>query len=555
MAKELKKNGFVDGTLITYVSVIFTKILGALYIIPFTAIVGESGMIIYSCAYLIYSLVLNASTSGIPTAMSILISEQNTKGLHRAKMKYYRVGMMVTVTVGFLLCMILEIFAGNISSFYINNIAENSGEISVGELTNAIRAIGLCLLVVPFLSIFRGFLQGQRFLAVSSYSQVIEQVSRIAVVLIGAFVTINILEFDVSVGVNIALLGAGIGALFAAAYLKIKARNSKDVLIGVSDETDLPSTKTIIKRFLAYSIPVFIVAISGNIYDLVDNLVVVSLISDFGSKNAMLIGSIISTYGPKISMIVFSLSMGLTNSIVPAMAAHVANEEYDEANKKLCTAVNIILGISAPISMGIFLLSDSVYAMFYGSEGGAYGGFMLKFIILISVVSSIKITLCMAMQGLKKTVTVCAATITGILVNIGLDYALILMLYHVFSMGETSYIGAFIATIVGQSTCIAIILISLRKTLNFRYGSIVRTGIKILIPTAVMSVVIGLFQLVLPIPAGRGIVQIAYLCAYGVIGAVIYLVLSYKNGVLYEVFGHKIVDKLLIKLHIKKEKA
>lgn len=551
MAKKLKKNGFIDGTFITYISVIFTKILGALYIIPFTAVIGENGMVIYSCAYLIYNLVLNASTSGIPTAMSILISEHNTKGLHKTKMKYYRVGMAVTMLAGFLLFLLLEIFAGNISSFYISQVAKNTSQMSVGALTNAIRSVGFCLLVVPFLSIFRGFLQGQRFLAVSSYSQVIEQISRIAVVLAGAYIAINVLGFEISVGVNIALLGAGISAAVAAIYLKLKAKNSKDVLISTSDETDVPTTKYIIKRFLSYSIPVFIVAISGNVYDLTDNMVVVSLISGLGYKNADLIGSIISTYGPKISMIVFSLSIGLTNSIVPAMAAHVANKEFKEANKKLCTAVNIILGVSVPMSMGIFFLSDPIYAMFYGKNGAEYGGFMLKFIILISVVSSIKITLCMAMQGLKKTVTVCVATITGILVNIGLDYALILLFYHVFGLGEKSYIGAFIATFIGQMTCILIILVSLRKSLNFRYGSIFRTGIKILIPTVVMSVVVGLLQSFLPVSSTRGISQILHLCVYAAVGGIIYLALAYKSGALVQVFGENTVNKVLSKLHLK----
>ena len=47
MAK-LKKNGFVDGTLLSYASIVFTKLLGLFYIIPFTALIGEDGMVIYS---------------------------------------------------------------------------------------------------------------------------------------------------------------------------------------------------------------------------------------------------------------------------------------------------------------------------------------------------------------------------------------------------------------------------------------------------------------------------------------------------------------------------
>ena len=548
MAKKLKKNGFIDGTLITYASVVFTKVLGAFYIIPFTAVVGKSGMIIYNCVYLIYNLVLSASTSGIPTAMSILIAEQNSKGNHRTKMKYYRVGMLVTVITGFVLFLLLQIFAVQISEFYIGN----SNEIAVSDLVGAVRITGICLLLVPFLSIFRGFLQGQNILAVSSYSQVIEQVGRVAVVLFGSYIAVKILNLNVSVGVDIAMLGAAIGALLAIIYLKLKTRNSDDVIAVNSEETDLPSTWFIIKRFIAYSIPVFIVAISSNLYENANNKIVVSLLTDFGFENGMYIGSIISTYGPKISMIVFSLSMGLTASIVPAMSAHVANKEYKEANQKLCTAINIILGISVPMSMGIFLLSDPIYSMFYGTDSASLGGFMMKFIILISVVTSIKMTLCMAMQGLKKTFTVCFATITGLLVDIALCYGFISRFYNVFNIGELCYTGAFLATVISQSICIAIILISLRKTLNFRYGSILKTGFKVLVPTVVMSLLVGLLQLLLPVPIERGLMQIVYLCGYALLGGLVYLVIAYKNGALYDIFGENQVDRIMIKLHLKK---
>ena len=196
MAKKLKKNGFVDGTLISYLSIVFTKILGVLYIIPFTALIGENGMIIYSCAYLIYNLVLNASTSGIPTATSILISEYNTKELHKSKMKIYRIGNAISMGMGITFFIILQFFANSIADFYLNKMASSYQNVSVADVASAIRCIGVCLLVVPFLSIFRGFLQGHKVLAVSAFSQVIEQVTRIAAVLLGAYIAVRVFNLS-----------------------------------------------------------------------------------------------------------------------------------------------------------------------------------------------------------------------------------------------------------------------------------------------------------------------------------------------------------------------
>ena len=78
MKAKLKKNSFIQGTLIASLSLIFIKILGALYVIPFYHIIGEEGGTLYSYAYSIYGLFLNISTAGIPVAMSMIISEYLT---------------------------------------------------------------------------------------------------------------------------------------------------------------------------------------------------------------------------------------------------------------------------------------------------------------------------------------------------------------------------------------------------------------------------------------------------------------------------------------------
>ena len=230
MAKKLKKNGFIDGTLVSYISIVFTKILGMLYIIPFTALIGTGGKYIYSCVYIIYNLVLNASTSGIPTATSILIADYNTRELHKTKMKIYRVGNAVSLSMGILFFLILEIFANQIAEFYTTTITTQT-TVSISEFASAIRCIGVCLLVVPFLSVYRGFLQGHKILTVSAFSQVVEQIVRIGVVLLGAYFVVRQLHLSSTLAVDVALLGAGVGALAAIIYLKTKTRNSDDVIV------------------------------------------------------------------------------------------------------------------------------------------------------------------------------------------------------------------------------------------------------------------------------------------------------------------------------------
>ena len=59
-----------------------------------------------------------------------------------------------------------------------------------------IKYISLCLLVVPFLSVTRGYLQGNKYVSISSFSQLVEQLARIFIVLLGSYIAINVLHFQ-----------------------------------------------------------------------------------------------------------------------------------------------------------------------------------------------------------------------------------------------------------------------------------------------------------------------------------------------------------------------
>ena len=88
----------MHGTIIASLSIIFVKILGALYVIPFYKIIGEQGGALYSYAYTIYNLFLNISTAGIPIALSMIISEYITLDNIDAKERTFKIGKKIILT-------------------------------------------------------------------------------------------------------------------------------------------------------------------------------------------------------------------------------------------------------------------------------------------------------------------------------------------------------------------------------------------------------------------------------------------------------------------------
>ena len=94
----MKKNSFLQGTLIASFAIIFIKILGALYVIPFYKIIGEQGGSLYSYAYNIYNLFLTISITGFPIAISKIVGEYNEKGMFDAKEKAFKLSKFIVLT-------------------------------------------------------------------------------------------------------------------------------------------------------------------------------------------------------------------------------------------------------------------------------------------------------------------------------------------------------------------------------------------------------------------------------------------------------------------------
>lgn len=548
MGKKMKKNGFIEGAVIAYAAIIITKILGAVYSIPFYSIIGERGSIIYSFAYNIYVLFLDISSSGIPIAISIVISEYASKGMLRTKEKAYKLGLRVVLTLSVIAFLALQIFANQIGRYFISDMTEG---VTVNEVAMAVRAISYCLIIVPFLSMRRGYLQGHKCMAPSSTSQVIEQFLRIAFVLVGSYLVIYVFKFGTTAGVCTALFGAFVGAAAALVYITVKRRKNKELFAVNPDEAEnIPdTTKNIIRKLLTYCFTIVIVSVSASIYNIVDLKFLLMGLKGTGYSDVdtQTIASIASTWIPKICMIVVALAMGLTNSIAPHMAESFAQGKLKEVNLKLNQGIGTIIVASVPMATGIAILSEPVYRLFYGQS--VYGTNILAAAIILNVIGSVVSVVSMAMQSIGRGTPVIICTIIGIVINAGLDLPLIYLFSY---LGIPAYLGATAASIIGQAATLIMLLASLYKKFKFSYMPSVVTFLRTIIPTCAMAGVVLLISYFWKVTDTRGILLLVQLGVYALAGAVVYLVLSYKLGALTVIIDKDKIKKILRKLHLAK---
>ena len=544
----MKKNSFIEGTIFASLSFLIIKFLGAIYVIPFYAIVGELGGALYSYAYTVYSLIINICTIGIPHAISKIISEYNTLEMYEAKERTFKIGNKIMVILSTILFLLMFIFAKQAAYIFIGDI-DSTGN-SIEDVVLVIRSISFCLLIVPYLAIKRGYLQGQKFITVSTTGEVIEQVVRVAFILVGSYLAINVFNAKTSIGVAIAVFGAFIAGLAAYIYLDVKIRkNKKEFNMPSKNQKDKVSNKTILKKIVSFSIPLMIVSITTDLYNMTDLSLIIRGLGYLGysGKVAETIGSVMATWASKICLIVNAITFGLTINIIPHMSSSYVKKDYKTINNQFIKSIAMVIVIGLPMSIGISLLANEVYYIFYGAS--EYGGIILRLLPYSIMLGNINMVVNTTLQSLDKFKTIYISTFTGLLTNALLDIPLMILCDKI---GIYPYYGAIISTMIGTSISLTISLRKLKKDMNFEYKELLNIIKKALLPLTSMIVVVLILEYFIGPLFTTRITSIITCIICAVVGAIIYGVISYKNNLLYNSLGEEYVNQILRKIKLKK---
>lgn len=541
----MKKSGFIEGTVIATAAIVITKILGMLYVIPFYAMIGIQGSALYAYAYNIYVIFLDISSAGLPVAISKIIKEYNTLGMMDAKVRAYRLGKRIINIVSVAAFIILFIFAESIASLILGDL---QGGNTISDVAFVIRCVSFAVLVIPFLSVSKGYLQGHNIINVSSFSQVIEQVVRIAVILGGSYIALNVLHLSLTTSVGIAVFGAFAGGLAAIMYILFNMRKHKKELSLTDDvKKDKISDKAIIKKLISYAVPFIIIDVGVSVYNFVDMVLISRTMTSLGFDAATteFITSSVSAWAGKISMVVNSIAMGLTVSLIPNIVEAFTLKKWKLVESRLNKALQIILVTCIPMVLGISLLATPIWSVFYGTEELALGGLVLAVYIFVSLFFNLYMVTSSTLQSLNKFKAVYFTTLLGYITNALLDVPLMLICN---ALGLEPFIGAILASVCGYSLSVFTALRVLKKEQKLKYGDTFKTLLKTLVPATVMVVVVLLLKMIVPVNYASKASCILYIAVISIIGAIVYLVIAYKQGLLDKVFGREYLNKIIKKI-------
>lgn len=537
----MKKNTFLTGAFVTTLGIVLTKLLGVFYVIPFHALIGEEGGALYGYAYTIYSIFTSLATAGIPLAISKIVSEYQTLGYYNTKKRVFVLGKKISLLLGFISFLLILIFAPVLARAILGDVV---GGNSVEDVTFVLRVIGTAILIVPTLSIYRGYFEGHRFMNPPSISQVLEQIVRVSIIIFGSLLSVKVFHLNLRTVVGISLFAASVGAFVAYLYLvdkKIKNKAKFNERIRPVNEP-IVTDKIIIQKIIVYAIPFIAIDIFKSLYNYVDMVTVVKglvHVAKYSAIDAESVYAMLSTWANKFNMVVVAISSGVIVSLIPNLTESIIKDDKVDIEKKIVKAYSVLLYITIPLTLGISFLAKPIWLLFYGES--IYGPSVLSYSVFSGFMLGLFTLSIVIIQTLKDYKFVFISLGIGLFFKILLNYNLMAAFYQ---MGNPPYYGVITATIIGYLISFIICSILLHFKYHIRFEEVVKNFIDIMCGSLLMILILFLFKFIVPFESSIWIGNFAIILFYGIMGMVLYFVYAYFTGLSKKIFGNEIVKTI-----------
>ncbi|SOC36636.1 putative polysaccharide biosynthesis protein [Ureibacillus acetophenoni] len=534
----------MKGTAILTIGMFLSKVLGLIYIFPFYAIIGEENLALYQYAYIPYSIMLSIAISGLPLAVSKFVSKYNTLGDYESGYKLMKSGMLVMTITGIAAFLLLNALATPIANVVIKS---DEQVFSVEQVATVIRWVSFALIVVPFMSLVRGFFQGYNKMEPTAISQLIEQIVRIVFLLVGSFIIVVLLKGKPETAISLSVFAAFIGAIGGLLILGVywKKYNEEFTLLRNSSRgtTSNLQLSKIYKEVLTYSIPIIFVGLANPLFQLVDMLTFNNAMASIGMSSVSDIYFMMINFTThKVVIIPVMLATSLSLALIPTITKYFTQGEYGLLRSAMDKSYQILIFITLPAALGISVLSNEIYFMLYSeSEMGAS---VLAHYAPVAILFALFQVTAALLQGIDYQKWIIFSLLTGILVKLMINTPLIKVMQAD---------GAILATAIGYGISIVINLFVLKKVLNYRSKMVQRRILLIVILSIIMAVAVFITQKLLiamlgPVDSKISAIFISIICIG--VGIAVYGILSFRLGLAQKMLGDRIT-RLAAKVGLK----
>lgn len=397
--KKRKSQSLLNGALVLSISTLVVKLIGVIYKIPISNMMGAVGRGYFDSAYNLYIPIYTISMAGLPVAMSKMVSQQVALGRFRdAKMIFKVAARLFTFTgiVGTVLLLAL--------AYPYAMIAKTN------EVIPAILAITPSIFFCCMMSIYRGYYNGLRNMNPTAISQIVEAVGKMLFGIVAAKMVITYGYGQFEAGEKVfgkvvaneaetlsaiypyaaaaAAIGVTMGTILGMFYMMIMHKVKGD---GIT-RTELINSprplegKAIAKTLIAIAIPVVTSSVIFSLTNLIDALTIQNRLDSVILNNLDTIKTMYAAplaqahvldadikdflYGAYTLSLDFknlipSITMTLGVSAIPALSAAYAVRDKRVLKTSIESVLRVTMIMALPSGIGMGVLAEPILNLFY----------------------------------------------------------------------------------------------------------------------------------------------------------------------------------------------
>ena len=525
-----KKQSFIAGALTSSAGIFISKALGLLYIVPFTAMAGETNMVFYSKVYTYYDLLLQICSAGIPFAVAALVAKYANNEDYKTVILIRKISMGLLLTSGVILGSIFALSSKNLSALILG---PNSNVADIQTLRNLFMILSVAVFIVPFLSSFRGFYQGLKEMKAYAFSQVIEQLVRVLSLLFLGALVVYVFHFDRIYSVYTAIASITISALFAIGFFVQFDKKNFYIINRAArmQKTSGKLPKEVLQELIIYGLPFFISSILGNSMDFVNtNFFQIAMAkAGYAYDEAKLLEGIIQVQCNKLTSIPQVLAIGFSSGIIPYLTVCLEKKDWKTLQKNILDCLDTVLYIALPLSACLLFLARPIYYIMYGSAHLDYGSEALAYSSLLAITGTISPICTSFMMTLKQRKRSIRYLILGFMIKLISFYPMIRYF---------GYTGAILSSVLTSVVLIFLNLQCISNKYNISYKRVALRAIKMLACILAMN---GAFVILKYLGFDFACTSKSFtfiqLAIYGICGILVYFYCSYLLRLPQKIFN------------------
>ncbi|MBO4554335.1 MAG: polysaccharide biosynthesis protein [Clostridia bacterium] len=340
------KHNIKSGATVLAIGSIIAKILGALYRVPLTNVLGAQGMGLYQLVFPVYALFMILSTVGIPVALSRIVAEQRAMGGETKK--YLFACMLILVSLSTLAAIIVFGLAKYIAIWQGNVLAYKGFWV-----------IAPSLIFVGAIAGFRGWFQGEMYMLPTAVSNIIEQLVKLAV---GLTLSVILAKRGVVYAVYGALVGATVSEFVALVYMFFtyvaRSRKSGESLKFAKGEGH---------AVFRTAFPIAIVSVMLPLSNFFDSMIIVNMLKLSGLGGDVATSQYGLLSGPVNSLVNMPvvLTLSLAVAIVPSVAVSRVRRDISAIMLHSRLSVKLVFLIGVPFAIFFAVFSERLVRTIY----------------------------------------------------------------------------------------------------------------------------------------------------------------------------------------------